>query len=238
MRQFDGELGSQTHELVLVDAPIGRGRGGGIERLGEPDDVDDVDVGDVVELACSGLAHSDDSQGHGVGSRPYTGAGDSQSGIQGGVRESGHAFDHHSQMSQWVGAGQIIGGDGQQTVPVSHPHGGGGRVDARPPLVALSVAEGGANRLAHNDIDRRLGGGIDGVRGIQSAQVLGVTDQEVPQRLRGPQDGQEPMPVLDPHPRRGVLLFGILVPVVDVQRREKSTQILAAGADGGRQARQ
>ena len=63
---------------LLLGHPVG--------RLG---DEDDVDVGDVVQLAAAGLAHRDHREPGAVGIRPHLGAGDRQGGLERGLGEVG-----------------------------------------------------------------------------------------------------------------------------------------------------
>ena len=69
------------------------GRDGGRLLLGHPvgrlGDEDDVDVGDVVQLAPTGLAHRDHREPGAVGIRPHLGAGDGQGRLERGLREVG-----------------------------------------------------------------------------------------------------------------------------------------------------
>ena len=242
--QPDGELGAQAHQVVLVDGPNGSGGppgGGRVARGGSgAHDVDDVDVGDVVELARTSLAHGDDGEGHGIGTGPETGAGDGQTRLQGGVGEPGHALDDHGDVGERVGAGQVVGGDGQEPVAVGHAHGGRGRLDARAAVPAVVGAEDGCDRLRQDGAHRRLPGGVDGVGRLQGGQAVGVSDQEVPQRAGGAQDGQEPTAVLVVRPRlpRRALGRGLGADGPGSQGGQERPQPLAVGDDRAGQAHQ
>ena len=58
MGELGGQAGADVHEVLLAQLIGFRG------LLGGADDVDNVNVGDVVELARSGLAHGDHGKGH------------------------------------------------------------------------------------------------------------------------------------------------------------------------------
>ena len=143
-------------------------------------------------------------------------------------------------MAERVGAGQVVGGDGQKPVAVGHAHGGRRRLEAR----AASVVgiENGGDRLLQDGAHRRLAGGVDGVSRLQGGQVVGVAGQEVAQRPGGAQDRQKPTAVLVARlrlPRRahdGIREIGALM--LGPQRGQEDPQLLAVGADGGGQAHQ
>ena len=173
---------------------------GGVGAVCGPDDIDDIDVGHVVELTRPRLAHGDDCQRHGVGLLPHSCASDGQTRLQGGIGEPSHALDDHRYMRERIGAGHVIGGDGQEPVAVGHAHGGRGSLDTRVfgpvDVVGAAGVEGRRNRLCQDDVHRRLVGSIHSTGRAQGGKVIRVADQEVPQRPGGAQNGQEPTTVL------------------------------------------
>jgi hypothetical protein len=92
--------------------------GGGVEHE------DDIDVGDVVELSCSGLAQSDHGQADIAGTVEF-GPGDRQGGVEGGRGEVGQ--DRHDvidDLLRGLGA-DIVGDQSHHRVavgPAQHSH--------------------------------------------------------------------------------------------------------------------
>ena len=113
MGELCGQVGADVHEVLLADRFLSV-----LGLVGGADDVDDVDVRDVVELAGSGLAHGDHGESHLIRLRPDGGAGDEQSRVQGGVGELGHATADSGHVLDRVGAGEVIGDDRREPVPV------------------------------------------------------------------------------------------------------------------------
>ena len=173
---------------------------GGVGAVCGPDDIDDIDVGHVVELTRPRLAHCDNGQRHGVGLLPHSCASNGQPRLQGGIGEPSHALNDHRYVRERIGAGHVIGRDGQEPVAVGHAHGSRGGLDTRafgPVIVAGAVGvEGRRNRLCQDDVHRRLIGSIHSMGRTQGGKVIGVADQEVPQRPGGAQNAQEPTTVL------------------------------------------
>ena len=113
MGEYGGQAGADVHEVLLAEWLPRYPR-----LLGLADDVDDVDVGDVVELARPGLAHGDHGECHLIGLGTDSGTGNEQSGIQGGISELGHATADGRDVLDRVRAGEVIGDDRGETVTV------------------------------------------------------------------------------------------------------------------------
>ena len=112
MGELGGQTGTDVHEVLLARFSCS-------PRLpSRADDVDDVDVGDVVELVCPGLAHGDHGEGHVIGWRPDGGTRNEQGGVQSGAGELRHTAADGSDVLDRVRAGHVIGDNGCKTVPV------------------------------------------------------------------------------------------------------------------------
>ena len=126
MGELGGQAGADLHEELLAERlPYG------LRVLGLADHIDDVDVGDVVELVCPGLAHGDHGKGHLVRLRSDSGTGDEQGCVQGGVGELRHTVADGRDVLDRVCAGEVIGDDCRETVPISAPQRGSRPVDGR-----------------------------------------------------------------------------------------------------------
>ena len=113
MGELGGQVRADLHELLLADRLLNV-----MWIVGGADDVDDVDVRDVVELSGPRLSHGDHGKGHLIGPRSDGGTGHEQGRVQGGVGQSGHAAAHGGDVLDRVGAGEVIGDDRREPVPV------------------------------------------------------------------------------------------------------------------------
>ena len=114
--ELSGHMRADLHEALLADRLLSTAG-----LVGGTDDVDDVDVRDVVELSGPGLSHGDHGKGHVVGLRSDGGAGDEQGRVQGGVGKLGHVAAHGGDVLDRVGAGEVVGDDRREPVPVGAP---------------------------------------------------------------------------------------------------------------------
>src|SRR5699024_9145111 len=109
--QRTGQPGPHGDRVLLVGA------------LGGVDDVHDVDVGDVVELTSTGLAHADDGELHTAAVVGQIRAGHSQGGVQCRSGEVGERGGHAGEGGIGVGAGEVDGRDGEQPTTVAAAQG-------------------------------------------------------------------------------------------------------------------
>ena len=162
------ELGGHRRRDLLVDA------------LGGLGDEDDVDVGDVVELAAAGLAHGDDGEARAGGIRSDLRAGDDQGRLERGLREVGERTCGVGQRLDGVVGREVESRDAEQLFAVGRAE----HVDRRhlprrthgphEPLGALGDGEGSG-----------LGDG---------PPVVGVGDEVVAQGGRAAEHGEHPLP--------------------------------------------
>ena len=205
--------GDRAHERALLalgaqrrvdrpQGPVRRGVGAGVHHPGRDlcrdlersglvspldgfGDEDDVDVGDVVELAATRLAHADDGEAAGLPLLPQLVDRDAYRSLEGGAREICQgAGDLGEELDRVVGR-RVPGRDAEELAPVTHPQ----------RVLRLEVT-------GHGDLgEERLGAllrrhlpGVDGV-----APLLRVGDEMVDERRR---DAHRPD---DPGPRRRVV---------------------------------
>ena len=210
--ELSGQVRADLHEALLADRLLSP-----LRLAGGGDDVDDVDVRDVVELAGPGLSHGDHCEGHVVGLRSDGGAGDEQGRVQGGVGKLGHAAAHGGDVLDRVGAGEVIGDDRREPVPVGTSQRRGRLADGSVSRVwgSLTSMRGGRirgvglpQRVADRPLQRLTGAGL--LRGVprpvrcERGEVLGMGHEEVAQGLRGTQDREQAAPVLLTRPCGGV----------------------------------
>ena len=202
--ELSGQVRADLHEALLADRLLSP-----LRLAGGADDVDDVDVRDVVELAGPGLSHGDHCEGHVVGLRSDGGAGDEQGRVQGGVGKLGHAAAHGGDVLDRVGAGEVIGDDRREPVPVGASQRRGRPADGSVsrvwgPFVAVRgvrIHGGGLpQRVADRPLQRLTGAGL--LRGVprpvrrERGEALRMGHEEVAQGLRGAQDREQAAPVL------------------------------------------
>ena len=180
--QLAGQGGTDGDQVV--DLVVGRvlARRGG-------DDVHDVHVGEVVQLPGTGLAHRQHRPAHPLLSVDG-GAGHRGGGLQGGIGQIGQRSGDRGLDRRGVAGEDIRGGDLQQALVIRDPQ----RIPALP---AGAAGEG-----------RLLGGiGADGAQQVlphlltwqgqvvvalpQALQVLGVAGEEVAERHRRAQQGDQ-----------------------------------------------
>ena len=112
MGELGGQTGADVHKVLLA-------RLSHSPRLPSwADDVDDIDIGDVVELIRPGLAHGDHGKDHLVRLRSDGGTRDEQGGVQSGAGELRHTAADGGDVLDRARVGHIIGDDGCETVPV------------------------------------------------------------------------------------------------------------------------
>ena len=204
MGELGGQVRADLHELLLADRLLNV-----MWIVGGADDVDDVDVRDVVELSGPGLSHGDHGEGHVVGLRSDDGAGDEQGRVQGGVGKLGHATAHGGDVLDRVGAGEVIGDDRREPVPVGASQRRGRPADGSVsrvwgPFVAVRGVRihgvGLPQRVADRPLQRLTGAGL--LRGVprpvrrERGEALRMGHEEVAQGLRGAQDREQAAPVL------------------------------------------
>ena len=161
--------GPDAHGLFLGHA--GRGLG----------DEDDVHIGDVVELASTGLAHRDDGEANRVRGGPGLHPGDLVCRFQRRLGQVGERGGGPREFFQRVGRGEIEGSDAQKSSPVKHPE---GVLWAKPVGRILDLADDASDPL----LDRA------GFRFGDAAPMLGVADQMIAKGDGGPEDGEQSLP--------------------------------------------
>ena len=204
MGELGGKVRADLHELLLADRLLNV-----MWIVGGADDVDDVDVRDVVELSGPRLSHGDHGKGHLIGPRSDGGTGHKQGRVQGGVGQSGHAAAHGGDVLDRVGAGEVIGDDRREPVPVGASQRRGRPADGSVSRLRGSfiAVRGGRIRgvcppqhVAHRPSQRLTGTGL--LRSVprpvrrERGEVLGMGHEEVAQGLRGAQDRQQAASVL------------------------------------------
>ena len=177
---------------------VGLGGGRAVGPDAGLDHVDHVDVGHVVELAPTRLAHADDGEASGrvVGVlRP----GDGEGRLERCGGEVGERRRHGRQHGECLARREVVGGDVQEPGPVGTPQCVGGSAYA---LVRELCGIGGSHR--------RLGGGIRADGGQQlgphhlrvdadarlreGAEQLGTPDDLVTEGGRRPEHREQPQP--------------------------------------------
>jgi hypothetical protein len=160
------EVGGDRRRLLL---------GHPVRRFGHEDD---VDVGDVVQLAPTGLAHGDDRQAGAPGIRPDLVAGDHESGLQRRLRQVGQGRGRLREGHEWVAGREVQGRDLEQLFAVCRAQ----DVDGRRTL-------GGAHRL-DEPLDALLRG--EGLRPRDGAPLVRVGAQVVTEGSRAAEHGEQP----------------------------------------------
>jgi len=106
------KINGEMHYLWRAVDPEARLASGSLTRLG---DEHHVDVGDVVQLATTGLAHRDDRQAAGLGGGRQTGGGHRQPRLQ---RVAGQVRQRLGNLAQIQVAGQVAPRDGEELAAV------------------------------------------------------------------------------------------------------------------------
>ena len=163
-------------------------RGGLVGALDRLRDEDDVDVGDVVELATAGLAHADDGEAAGLPLVTQLVDRDPDRALERRAGEVGQGAPDLGQELHGVLGRRVAGGDAEQLAPVADPQG----------VLRLEVA--GVSDLGEQGLGPLLRRHLPGVDGI--TPLLGVGDEMVDERRR---DAHRPD---DPGPRRRVVPQG------------------------------
>jgi hypothetical protein len=163
--QAGREVGGDGRRLLL---------GHPVRRFGHEDD---VDVGDVVQLAPTGLAHGDDRQAGAPGIRPDLVAGDHESGLQRRLRQVGQGRGRLREGHEWVAGREVQGRDLEQLFAVCRAQ----DVDGRRTL-------GGAHRL-DEPLDALLRG--EGLRPRDGAPLVRVGAQVVAEGRRAAQHREQ-----------------------------------------------
>ncbi|TWH28060.1 hypothetical protein L600_004800000020 [Isoptericola variabilis J7] len=167
--------------------------------------VDDVDVGDVVELAPAGLAHADDGEPHAVGRVADLGPRDGERPLERGAREVGERRGDAGQLTERVRAREVGRGDAQQAGAVRAAQrvgrGARGRVGPargvrrrrcgrRDGDVGVGVGPDGAQQLGAH------GGGVRAHAAVavgQDVEELGAAHELVAERRGGAEHGEQPL---------------------------------------------
>ena len=147
--------------------------------LGRLRDEDDVDVGDVVQLAATGLAHGDDREAGAVGIRAHLGARDGQGRLERRLREVGERSGGLGQGGRRVGRGEVERRDAEQLLAVRRAQHVGGR--------HRSGRGHGGDEAAHPLVGGQRGGLADG------RPVLGVGAQVVTEGGRAAEHREHPL---------------------------------------------
>ena len=161
------EVGGDDRRLVL---------GHPVSRLGGEDD---VDVGDVVQLAATGLAHRDDREAGAVGIRTHLGASDREGRLQRRLGEVGQRARGLRQGEGRVGGGEVERRDAEQLLAVGRAQHVRGR--HRP--------------ISGDRVDQATDSLVDGHRGGVGHRrpVLGVGAQVVAEGGRAAEHGEHPL---------------------------------------------
>ena len=179
-------------------------RGGQLRRDGQhglvvrafvgqrPGDVDDVDVGDVVELARARLAHGHDRQADVLGPGDAD-SRDRQRRLQGPADGVGDRGGHARHRRQGVGTGQIRGGDREDPLEVVGAHGVDGVVPSAGGHGDVVVGVGPHRRQSRAAFARQRDV-LEAFAPFEHVQGPGVGDDEVPKDAGHPEHGEQAAP--------------------------------------------